>query len=60
MLKIDVVIKTMFNCRANGHLGLWPQLLEGMPQKMRTRVTNDLQTIFIFRSKDHEVCVFRD
>ena len=57
MVQIDIIVETIVDNRADRHFGIWPQLFNRMPQKVRTGVTNNLKSIFIFRGDDRERCV---
>ena len=54
MVQIDIIVETVVDNRADRHLGIWPQLFNRVPQKVRTGVTNNLKSIFIFRGDDRE------
>ena len=57
MVQIDIIVETIVDNRADRHFGIWPQLFNRMSQKVRTGVTNNLKSIFIFRGDDRERCV---
>jgi hypothetical protein len=48
----DIVIEALINHRPNNHSRRWIKLLHGVPNQMRTGVTNDLQPFLILRGDD--------
>ncbi|ABU77372.1 hypothetical protein ESA_02123 [Cronobacter sakazakii ATCC BAA-894] len=60
MVEIDIVIKAVVDNRANRHFGMGPQLFDGMTQQVRTGVTDNFQTVFIFRGNNRELSVLFD
>lgn len=42
-LKIEVVVKAVFNSRADGHLGCWEELLDGLGHEVSRAVAQDVQ-----------------
>ena len=58
--KVDVVIETVIDDRADGHLGLRVELLDGMTDQVRAGVTNHVQAFRITRRENGDVGVFGD
>ncbi|MNH05353.1 hypothetical protein D3C79_646730 [compost metagenome] len=56
----DVVIEAFVNDRADHHLGGRVQLLHGVANQVGARVTDDLQSLFIFRGDDLQGGVVAD
>ncbi|MNC26703.1 hypothetical protein D3C75_748450 [compost metagenome] len=51
-VEINVVVKTVVDHRTYGHLGLGPELLDGMTQQVGTGVAQNVQTVFVFGGDD--------
>ena len=48
LIQIYIVVKAVINNWSDSHFGLWPQLLDCVPQQMRTGVAQNFQTFLIF------------
>jgi hypothetical protein len=56
----EVVVETVFDNRANGHLCIGKQLLDCMGQQMRGGMADDLQAIRILAGDDGQTGILRD
>lgn len=57
VIQIDIIVEAVVDYRADGHFGLWPQLLDGMPQQMGTGVTQNVYPFLILGGNDGDRCV---
>ena len=55
VVKVNVIVETVVDNRADSHFGVRPQLLDRMTEQVSARVTNDLQTFFVFRGDDRQL-----
>ncbi len=55
VVKVNVIVKAVVDNRADSHFGVRPQLLDRMTEQVSARVTNDLQTLFVFRGDDRQL-----
>ncbi|MNT67977.1 hypothetical protein D3C72_2061690 [compost metagenome] len=54
---INVIIETVVDHWADSHFGVWPQLLDGMTQQVRTGVAHDFQAFGILDGDDSQLRV---